>query len=348
MCEKYFERNSNELFNVRHNDLSFIFCSKICASHFILKHRVMNICACCGQEKFNFDMIQEYDGHGKNRMVCSMKCLGYNNEPMLVVNDEEIALNATPSHADRMVSCQPVMETRATQSTSIESRNARTQTGAWSTSGVIPIPVPIYMPQPCLLAQPYPKPVPFVLPIVVPIFVALNNLVGRLTGKKKQNLVDEPSNSNRISEISNPIESASLGSSNLAIAASELLDPTSEYESVFDERADFERRFVTSTPIGSVAGDFTCNIQLGPLKTNSSMNETRHLKPDVTLENLKQEEESSDGSFFSQHIEILGNRKSIKRSFSDVDSEDMQGTMSLWKKPRDANSFGTISKGAKI
>lgn len=345
MCEKYFERSSNELFNVRHDDLTFFFCSKICASHFILKHRVMNICACCGQEKFNFDMIQEYDGHGKNRMLCSMKCLGYNNEPMLVVNDEEIASNATPSYADKMVSCQPAMETRATQSTSIESRNARTQTGPWSTSGVIPIPVPIYMPQPCLLPQPYPSPVPFVLPIVVPIFVALNNLVGRLTGKKKQNSVNEPSNSNRIAETTSSIESAALASTSLASAASELLDPT--YESIYDERADFERRFVTSTPIGSVAGDFTCNIQLGPFCTNRSMNETRRLKPDVTLQDFKQEEESTDGCIFSQHIENLGNRKSIKRSISDVDSRNMQGA-NLSKKPRDAMSFATISEGAGV
>lgn len=357
MCEKYFERNSNELFNVRHNDLAFIFCSQICASHFILKHLVMNICAFCGQKRNNFDMIQVVDGHGKNRMLCSIKCLCYNNKkPSLVVNEEgdadtpnDIVSNATPFHVDKMICCQPSMETRATQSTTVESRHARTQTDGWSAKGIIPIPVPIYVPQLCFVPAPYPSPMPFVLPIVVPIILALSNLLGQFTGKKHKD-GNIATTVGRISDVTSNIFATPLRLTSSAPEASEQASvQTSYYESCNDDRTNVSLHFQTSTPIGSVAGEFLCDIEPVPA-VSDSVCETRRLKPDAILdaEDLKTEDEANEEPNFSQQTANLDVAKRIKRSFSYVDSEDMASGCNDAKKPKESLSMTTISQNGEI
>lgn len=355
MCEKYFERNSNGTYNVRHDDLAYIFCSQTCASHFILKHRVMNICAFCGQEKYNFDMIQEYNGHGKNRMFCSMKCLGYNEAWTLVVNEEEevdaphgiVTLNATPFHADKMVCCQPETTERASQSTLIENRNARTQTEAWSSSGIVPIPVPMYMPQPCLIPQPYPSPVPFVLPVVVPIFLAVSNFVGRLTGRTQRDGTDAVS-ADRFTDVTNRIDAAPLSPTSMTgePPASSFVQ-TTEHESSSYEQTFFGQRFETSTPIGSLKREFLCGADKVPA-IDGPMHESRRLKPDALLEDFKDEDESIDESIFSQQSACLGNRRTIKRSFSDVDSEDMHIDANAFKRPKDTVSIAPNPEDVEI
>lgn len=350
MCEKYFERNLNEMFNVRHNDLTFIFCSQICVSHFILKHRVMNICSFCGQEKYNFDMIHEYNGHGQNRMVCSMKCLGYNQELLLLEDEEvgwyasnDIAVTATHFRVDKMISCQPEMEARATQSTFVETRNARTQTDAWSMRGVIPIPVPIYMPQPCLLPRPLPLPVPFVLPVIVPIVLRLNNSVGRFM-EKTNNGGATITEAGRISEFENRIDSTPLTPISMVSGARETavsscdFDETSEYESSNDELSMiFERRFVTSTPIGNVAADFSFDSDRMSM-SDGPVCENRRLKPDAFLDDIKEETdvEFNVALIFPQPDAHTGIRMGIKRSLS-VDS--MENEPDTAKKQRKASMW---------
>lgn len=362
MCEKYFERNSNELFNVRHDDLAFIFCSQICASHFILKHRMINICVFCGQERDNFDMIQEYDGHGKNRMLCSIKCLINNNmEPTLMENEEgdagasnDIVLNATTSHVDKMVGCQPAMEARATQSTSIESRHARTQTDGWFTRGIIPIPVPIYVPQPCFVPTPYPSPVPFVLPIVVPIIMAVNKLLGRFTRtmQKDENIATSVG---RILDVTttNNIYEPPLRLTSSASEASEppgsSFNQSLDYESYNGEKSILLRHIETSTPIGSIAGEFLCDID--PVQGFSdSVGESRRLKPDAFLEpdDLKIEDEANVDCNSLQPTANLGIGMRIKRSFSAVESEDMEIDCNAAKKPKDSLPMTTSPQDGEI
>lgn len=297
-------------------------------------------------------MIQEYNGHGKNRMLCSIKCLCYSNkEPTLVVIEEGNAgasvLNVTPFHVDKMISCQPETEARATQATMIESRHARTQTDAWSARGIIPIPVPIYVPQPCFIPTPYPSPVPFVLPIVIPIIMAVSNLLGRFTMKKQK---DEyvGTSVGRISDVTSTIYAPPLNSTRSASENSEQVpdfNQTSYYGSCNDDQTSLLRQFETSTPCGSVAGEFLCDND--PVMLDSDgVGKSRRLKPDALLDagDLKNEDESN----FPQETTNLAIGMRIKRSFSCVESDDMENNCNAAKKPKESLLLISISQDGEI
>lgn len=313
----------------------------------------MNVCTFCGQEKYNFDMIQEYDGHGTNRMFCSMKCLGYSAEPILAVNEEadasvlnETALDATQLRVDRIVGCHPDMEAKATQSTSIEKRHARTQTEAWSANAVIPIPVPMYVPQPCLIPLLFLRPMPFLLPMVVPIVLTVNNLIARFTREPRSG-----SNVTSVATISeaahinvNLLTPPSLASNNSDSSSS--LYQASGSESSNDHGLRIAREFETSTPIQSSAGDFLCNNKTVSV-LNGSASKPRRLKPDLSFDDFKVEDESNDGSISSVQSASVDTRTSRKRSFSEVDSEELSESNAS-KKSKDALSATTIFEDDEI
>lgn len=270
----------------------------------------------------------------------------------------DIVLNATPSHVDKMVGCRPAMEARATQSTLIESRHARTQTDGWFTRGIIPIPVPIYVPQPCFVPTPYPSPVPFVLPIVVPIIMAVNNLLGRFT-RSKQTDENIDTSVGRIQDVTatNNIFAPPLRSTSSASKASarpgSSFNQSLDYESCNGDQSTLQRHIETSTPIGSIAGEFLCDIDPVPVFSDTdSVGESRRLKPDAFLEpdDLKVEGEANVDCNSLRPTANLGIGMRIKRSFSVVESEDMDlaNDCIAAKKPKDCLPMTTIPRDGEI
>lgn len=309
-------------------------------------------------------MIQEYDGHGKNRMLCSMKCLGYNAEPMLVENNnndtpKESVVNTTPFQVDKMVDCRPNMDARATQSTLMETSNARTQTDFWSENGgIVPIPVPIYMPQPCLYAQPYPSPVPIVLPVLVPIVLPLNNInrIPMLTENPKEEVEGDAASVEQNSEITDTngttrrepnaiqLEFITQTSKNLSepfqMAAPNSVQ-TSESSSV--NQNAFGNSSETSTPIGSVVNAFLCDDDNVPAIIGPEIARSRRLLPDATVNEYNDELNLSYLNVTIHSRPKTTQQIDGKRSFSQVDSDDMQSVLDVSKKMKESDSVVTIS-----
>lgn len=93
LCEKYFERKSNDAHTIYNGTESKIFCSQICQNLFICKFREIWQCNWCKVSKYNFDMIQCNFG---NIRMCSLNCLSLS----------EVSLNALSQKRSKCAHCK--------------------------------------------------------------------------------------------------------------------------------------------------------------------------------------------------------------------------------------------------
>lgn len=76
MCNNYFVRRLSDAHTIRYDNMANIFCSSICASHFMLKYRSIAACAFCVHPSYNFYMVTLISDRGTNeRYFCSKSCL---------------------------------------------------------------------------------------------------------------------------------------------------------------------------------------------------------------------------------------------------------------------------------
>lgn len=76
MCTNYFVRRSTAAHTVRHDNMAHIFCSAICASHFMRKYRASVACTFCAYPNYDFYMVQLVSERGTNaKPFCSQSCL---------------------------------------------------------------------------------------------------------------------------------------------------------------------------------------------------------------------------------------------------------------------------------
>lgn len=77
MCLKFFERKSTNAFTIYQNanNLTMMYCSKVCMNIYIITHRKIVPCQWCKVKKYNFDMIQKTTVGPNPIMLCSLNCL---------------------------------------------------------------------------------------------------------------------------------------------------------------------------------------------------------------------------------------------------------------------------------
>lgn len=95
MCNNYFVLRSDTANTVRYDNMANIFCSKICASLFLLKYRSMVECAFCSDQNYNFYMVKVVSNRGTDEMpFCSRSCLDLftetENAVLVTFNDDAL------------------------------------------------------------------------------------------------------------------------------------------------------------------------------------------------------------------------------------------------------------------
>lgn len=76
MCHNHFVRRLADAHTIRYDNMANIFCSTICASHFLVKYRSIAVCAFCSHPSYDLYMVTMITNRGTSEQYyCSKSCL---------------------------------------------------------------------------------------------------------------------------------------------------------------------------------------------------------------------------------------------------------------------------------